>query len=61
MVCFGLLGTVPHSRGLLRPAKFCLGLLGSAEVCRDCFGLLRSAEVSLGLQGTAGLSIYLAI
>ena len=59
VICFGPLGTVPHSRGLLRPAEVCLGLLGSAEVCWGCLGLLgllRSAGVSLGLQGTAWLS-----
>ena len=41
VVCFGLLGTVTHSRGLLRPAKVCLGGLGSAEVC---WGLLSAAR-----------------
>ena len=46
MVCFGLLGTFMHCRGLPRPAEVCLGLMG----------LLRSARVSFGLQGTAGLS-----
>ena len=30
MVCFGPLGTVTHSRGLLRPAEVCLGVLRSA-------------------------------